>query len=160
MCGVFAFLDSWDMLMYMEKFEQPDESEKATEDNFLLKHARGIAASVAIATVGGAYVANELNIDKVGDGKTEISHSVGAVQNEAAVDWGQYLAPRESVPLDAFYAADEYITRYPLHTELPADLALSDKMDSDAKEIAKAHGVSDIDMLMALRWKSMDVKGQ
>lgn len=120
------------------------------ERRFFEKHARNLVAATALAVAGGAYVANEHESGRVAD-VVESSQSAGK-----NVDWGTYLAPRESVPLEAFSAADEYAGRYGLNMEVPADPHESDKRDAEMKQIAKAHGISDIDMLQALRWKMRD----
>lgn len=141
--------------MGMENFEQPEEpQEKTSKESFILRHARGIAASVALATAGGVYVANEHDGHVGAEGQNQISQPIAI--NETLSDPSQYLAPRESIPLNAFFAADEYIEQYGISGEMPADPTVAEKMDNDMKEIAKTHGVTPIDLVQALRWKMLD----
>ena len=82
-------------------------------------------------------------------------------ESQVLEDWSQHLAPRESIPLDAFFAADEYIAKH--HRLLNDDGVPLTKEDSNARDvefkaIAQKHGVSEIDMLQALRHKMVDLQ--
>jgi hypothetical protein len=137
------------------------------EQGFFEKHAKKLTAVAALALGVAAYQGakedTSASKERVAAGALKDlppDAFKGLGVGRGTLDWGQYIEPRENIPLEAFSAADEFIERYGITEDISNGAEAADQRDPAMKEIAKRHGVSDIDMVQAFRWRTLDAQGK
>ncbi len=154
--------------MGMENFERPEDADlaeqvqaaeaqeivkKGNEENsgsgFFARHGRKIAAAAALAGAAGIY-----------QGSSESSApELTLTEQQTMQEWKADLAPRESIPLDAFYAADAYLEKYDKRggdDGMPLTKVESSERDTYFNALLAKHNVSEADMTQALHHKILD----
>ena len=127
----------------MEKFGLPrEESEEGVTASGLGKAAL-LAGALAVA--GGAYVNHR-------DETLERQ----AMEHSLTVENTQGLKAREEIPLEAFYAVDEYKSVLGNTWSIPSVVGGESEQDKIRAVIAEKHGVSVNDFEDAFEWKVRD----
>lgn len=127
----------------MEKFGLPRDG----KDEGVTASGLGKAALLAGALVaaGGAYVNHR-------DDALERQ----AMEHSLTVENTQGLKSREDIPLEAFYAVDEYKSILGNTWTVPSVLGSDSEQDKIRAVIAEKHGVSVQDFEDAFAWKIRD----